>query len=366
MIETRPRVAGLVAGPFGPGIEDAIILPLVLIAATAKLLLKAAFSLLIHILDFAFPVLLQLARFPLFTLRIAGDAVAALLKGVVGCLPVSGATREAWRDLVRQRWSWLRQKISYKAFEQAVHRAFESGMAWVFSKCRALTPGGALLVMAGAVLWLPLSFAAATALHVALLAKAAFLPAWMQLLHLLATVIAKSKLLILPVYPAAWPQAKKHAFVQTTFRFYRYVASLYLMQKTAYRYRQTERAMIEATDALGRAAAFAGPGHPSNSFFAGLERLSAWSGSALRAAMARAIESASRVPFIGSIVASYTAQYGDVSHRPSERFSDRVRGFFARWSIKFSAEYYEAKEREEAAARHMRAQAGPVPARATE
>ena len=66
-----------------------------------------------------------------------------------------------------------------------------------------------LLVIAGAVLWLPLSFAAATGLHVTLLAKAAFLPAWMQLLHLLATIIAKSKLLILPVYPAAWPQAKK-------------------------------------------------------------------------------------------------------------------------------------------------------------
>jgi hypothetical protein len=366
MIETTPRAAALVEGRFDPGIEDAIILPLVLIAAATKHLFKAAFSLLIHILDFAFPILLQLVRFPLFTIRIVGDGVAALLKGVIGCLPVSGATRETWRDLVRQQWSWLRQKISYKAFEEAVHAAFESGMAWVFRKCRALTPGVALLVMAGAVLWLPLSFGAATVLHVTLLAKAAFLPAWMQLLHLLATVIAKSKLLILPVYPAAWPQAKKHGFVQATFRVYRYLASLYLVQKTGYRYRQTERAMVGAADALGRAAALLDPGYQPNSMFAGLERSATWIGKASRAAMARAIERASRAPFIGSIVTEYVAQYADVNRRPEERFSERVRAFFARWSIKFSPEYYEAKEQEEAAQRRLHAQAEPVSTRVTE
>ena len=34
-----------------------------------------------------------------------------------------------------------------------------------------------------------------------------FAPSWIQLLHPVATVIAKSKLLVLPAYPAAWPQA---------------------------------------------------------------------------------------------------------------------------------------------------------------
>jgi len=247
-----------------------------------------------------------------------------------------------------------------------VHRAFERGMAWVFRTCRALTPRAALLVIAGAVLWLPVSFAAATALHVVLIAKAASLPPWMQLLHLLAAIIAKSKLLILPVYPAAWPQAKKHALMQAMFRVYQSFASLYFMQKTAYRYRQTERALVDAADALGRAAALVRSGHSSNSSFSGLERSVTWIGSTSRAATARAIEGASRLPLIGSIIASYAAHYADVNHHSAGRFSERVRGFFARWSIKFSAEYYEAKEQEEAAARHIHAQAKPVPTRVTE
>jgi hypothetical protein len=168
-------------GQFG-GIEDAIILPLVLIAVAAKNLFQATLPILIHILDYAFPILLQLVRFPLFTVRIIGDGVRALLKWIVGCLPVSGTTRDDWRESLRRRWSSPRQKISYKAFEEIVHHAFEGGMAWVFKKCRTLTPRGALLIIAGAVLWLPMSLMAATAKHVVLVAQAASLPPWMQML----------------------------------------------------------------------------------------------------------------------------------------------------------------------------------------
>jgi hypothetical protein len=49
-------------------------------------------------------------------------------------------------------------------------------------------------------------------------------------------------------------------------------------------------------------------------------------------------------PLIGPIVNRYFARYGSMySTRPSEQ----VRGLFERWSIKFSADYYEAKDREE-------------------
>ena len=185
---------GTAQSRFDAGVEDLIIFPLVAIALVVKQLLHAMLRILIHILDYAFPILLQLARFPLFTIRIVGDAIVALLKGIVRFLPMSGTKREAWRELVSRYWSWLRQKISYKAFEEAVHHAFEGGMAWVFRKCRTLTPRGALLVIVGAVLWLPISFGLATAMHAVLLAEAASLPAWMQLLHPLATVIAKTKL----------------------------------------------------------------------------------------------------------------------------------------------------------------------------
>jgi hypothetical protein len=181
------------------GIEDVVILPMVAIALVVKKVLRSAWAILKHVFDFLFPILLQLMRFPLFTLRILGDGIAALLKGIARILPIGGVRRAAWREFVSQRWAWLRQKISYKAFEEAVHHVFESGMAWVFRKCKSLAPSAALFVILGAVLWLPISFGVATLLHALLIAKATSLPAWMQLLHPVATIIAKSKLLVLPV-----------------------------------------------------------------------------------------------------------------------------------------------------------------------
>ena len=84
-IEQRARRShsGTAQSRFGAGVEDVIIFPLVLIALVVKQLLHAMLAILIHILDYAFPILLQLARFPLFTLRIIGDGVVALLKGIV-------------------------------------------------------------------------------------------------------------------------------------------------------------------------------------------------------------------------------------------------------------------------------------------
>ena len=54
------------------------------------------------------------------------------------------------------------------------------------------------------------------------------------------------------------------------------------------------------------------------------------------------------IPLFGAIVRRYADHYDEATQRPAELLSDRVSGFFSRWSIKFSAEYYEAKEREEA------------------
>ena len=331
--------------PFGAGIADVIILPLVAIALATKSLLKFALSILIHILDYAFPILLQVARFPLFTARIVGDGLAALLKGVVKWLPVGTAKRDAWRESVSRHWALLRRKISYKVFEEAVHHAFEGGMAWVFRTCRTLTPRGALLVIAGAVLWLPISFGIATALHVGLVAYATSLPPWMQLLHPLATIIAKSKLLVLPVYPAAWPQAKKHAIVQAIFRFYRYLAAHYFMRKTGHRYRQMERAIAEMRDALARSAFRIGLGKTASRFFAVCTAVAGWIGTVSRALMIGLIHGLSRLPLIGTIVKSYEAHYDGADPQKVEKLSEKIRGFFGRWSIKFSAEYYEAKER---------------------
>src|SRR6516162_851036 len=76
-------------------------------------------SILIYILDYAFPILLQLMRIPLLAARLLGDGIELFLEGVVRCLPMSRAKREAWRARVRQQWIWFRHNISYQAFEHA-------------------------------------------------------------------------------------------------------------------------------------------------------------------------------------------------------------------------------------------------------
>jgi hypothetical protein len=176
-------------------------------------------------------------------------------------------------------------------------------MAWVFRECRHLTPNTALLVILCAVLWLPISFGAATAMHAVLFAKLTSWPAWMQLLHPLATVIAKSKLLVLPVYPAAWPQAKKNSFVQLVVKSYQSFKRLYVIRKVGLRYRQAETAGIAAIERLERTA--------------GLASVIRW---------LREAQVAKRLGV--------------------EKPTQKLRSFFSRWSIQFSAEYYEAKERQ--------------------
>ena len=227
-------------GRFRGGLDDVIIIPLVLVVFAADKILLFILSIVMRLLDYAFPLGMQIVWLPLFAARVVGNVIVAVMNGALRLLPLSETKRQQWSRSIRRGWAWLRRKISYRAFEQAVYVAFERGMAWVFRKCRHLTPNTALLVLLGAVLWLPISFGAATAMHAVLFAKLTSWPAWTQLLHPLATVIAKSKLLVLPVYPAAWPQAQKHPFVQLVFKSYETVRGLYVIKKVGFRYRQAE------------------------------------------------------------------------------------------------------------------------------
>src|SRR5215204_2545330 len=237
--------------------DDVIIIPLVLVVLAANKILLFILSILMRLLDYAFPLGMQIVWLPLFAVRLLGNVVVAVINGALRVLPLSETKRQQWSKSVRRSWAWLRQRISYRAFEQAVYIAFERGMAWVFRKCRHLTPNTALLVLLGAVLWLPISFGVATAMHAVLFAKLTSWPAWMQLLHPLATVVAKSKLLVLPVYPAAWPQAKRHPFVQLVFKGYETIKCLYVIKKFGFRYWQAEAAAVTAVEKLGRTAGLA-------------------------------------------------------------------------------------------------------------
>jgi hypothetical protein len=291
--ESRFRVAA----------DDVIIVPLVFVTFTASKFLRFILALLMRLLDYAFPLAMQIVWLPLFAAKVLGNVIVTITSGALPFFPLSEAKRRQLRISIRRNWSWLRRKISYRAFEQAVHVVFEGGMAWVFRQCRHLTPNTALLVIVGAVLWLPLSFGIATAMHALLFAKIASWPAWMQLLHPLATVVAKSKLLVLPVYPAAWPQAKKHPFVQLVFKSYETVQSLYVIKKVGFRYRQAEIAGIAAVERLEGTAGFA---------------------SAMK----------------------WLRKVHVARHLGVEKPTQRLRSFYSRWSIKFSAEYYETKERQ--------------------
>jgi hypothetical protein len=342
-VTTRPERS------FAAGADDIVIVPLAAAWFAVRALLRWLLRLLIRLLDYAFPILLQIARFPLFTLRILGDALAALARGVIALLPVGSDRRSAWRQKVSEAWAWLRARISYKAFEEWLHHLFEDGMAWVFRTCRRMTPRVALVVLVGAVIWLPLSFVIATGMHAILFAKATVWPAWLQLLHPVATVIAKSKLLVLPVYPAAWPQAKLHPLVQALIAFARYVAALRIVRKTVYRYRQTAYAARLASRAFARSAERAGADRLARWIVATSNTLAAGIGGTLRRMAAGAFEVASNAPLIGHVMRRYAAHYEAVPATPTEKFSMRVSDFFARWSVKLSADYYEAKERAEAA-----------------
>jgi hypothetical protein len=334
-------------GPsYAAGIDDIVIVPLAVVAFAIWRFLRGVFFLLVDIVDFLFPILLQVMRFPLFTLRIVGDGLAALLKLIVRFLPVGGDRRAAWREAVSQYWAWLRAKFSYRAFEEWLHHAFENGMAWVFKTCRTLTPRTAVLVLVGAVLWLPISFGVATFMHAMLIAKALSLPAWMQLLHPVATVIAKSKLLVLPVYPAAWPQAKQHPAMQALIRFWQNLLAHYFARKTAYRYGQTESVAAHAADVARHTSAATGLTRLGNAVLAAINGAAAWLRDTIWALMARIVALLSRFPVFGGIVQRYTEHYDQANREPAVKFSHKLRGFFERWSVKFTAEYYDAKERD--------------------
>jgi hypothetical protein len=334
---------------FGWGIDDIVIIPLAAMAFVTWRALRRVLIILIDIIDFLFPILLQVMRFPLFTLRIVGDGLAVLLKGVVRFLPVGNIRRSAWREFVSRHWAWLRQKISYRAFEEAVHHAFENGMAWVFRTCKTLSPRAALLVLIGAVLWFPISFAVATLMHAVLFAKALTLPAWMQLLHPVATIIAKSKLLVLPVYPAAWPPAKQHPVVQALIRWWNWVVAHYFVRKAGYRYRQIESMAAALAERWRGSAAGGGLRRSGNTMLDGINKALAAAVQAIRTGMDRLVDILIKVPLLGRIVQHYSAHYDRVNREPAEKLSQKMRGFVERWSVKFTAEYYETKAQQDAA-----------------
>src|SRR5215510_12177937 len=256
----RPAAA---RGEFRIGIDDAIILPTVVIAFLASTLFQAAFVVFTVASAIVFALFLRVMIFPLLVAATAGDGIAWLMRRLADLPRLSATQRKALRDLVDRRWSRLRPPLSREAVVLTLQSPVQRAILRFFQSFEALPPRAALLVIAGAMVWLPLSAAIAIAMHAVLLANAALLPAWAQLLHPVATIIAKSKLLVLAAYPAAWPQAKKHPLIQVGLRCMDRIVALKSMRKTAHRYQQIKKIFLQASN-VGLRARIKSRGGESN------------------------------------------------------------------------------------------------------
>ena len=104
-------------GSFQAALDDVIIVPLVFVTLAANKILRFSLSILIQLLDYAFPLAMQLVWLPLLAVKIFGNGVFAVINSVLHFLPLSKTRRRQWNIATRRSWSWLRRKISYRTFE---------------------------------------------------------------------------------------------------------------------------------------------------------------------------------------------------------------------------------------------------------
>src|SRR5258708_19367503 len=150
---------------FCGSLDDVIIIPLVVVALAGNKILRFILAILMRLLDYAFPLAMQIVWLPLFAARVLGNVIVTAISGALRLVPLFETKRRRWSISIRRNWSWLRRKLSYHTFERAVHTAFESGMACVFRKCRHLTPNTPFLVILPPAFCFPLSFGPAPPIH---------------------------------------------------------------------------------------------------------------------------------------------------------------------------------------------------------
>jgi hypothetical protein len=80
---------------------------------------------------------------------------------------------------------------------------------------------------------------------------------------------------------------------------------------------------------------------------AALDFAAAASGQGLRNIAAMLVALFASIPLFGTIVRRYADHNNKANQGPAEPLSERRSGVYSRWSIKLSAEYYEARERDE-------------------
>ena len=117
--------------PFRTGIDDAIILPLVLVALLARTLYRAARLIVPLAFDFVSALFLWVLTFLLLVAATAGDGMAWLIKRLADAPSLSGAKRDASHDLGGRRWPGLRQRMTHRAVADAVQSRLRQPISWL-------------------------------------------------------------------------------------------------------------------------------------------------------------------------------------------------------------------------------------------
>jgi len=105
---------------FRGALDDVIIIPLVFVVLAANKILRFVLSILMRLLDYTFPLAMEIVWLPLFATRVLGNVTVTVISGALRFLPLSETKRRQWSVWIRRNWSWLRRKIGYRAFERAV------------------------------------------------------------------------------------------------------------------------------------------------------------------------------------------------------------------------------------------------------
>ncbi len=81
---------------FGGALDDVIIIPLVLVALAANKIMRFILAILMRLLDYTFPLVMQIILLPLFAAKVLGNFIVTLVNGALRFLPLSERRRREW------------------------------------------------------------------------------------------------------------------------------------------------------------------------------------------------------------------------------------------------------------------------------
>ena len=73
---------------FRGALDDVIIIPLVFVTLAANKILRFILSILMRLLDYAFPLAMQIVWLPLFATNVLGNVIVTVISGALRFLPL--------------------------------------------------------------------------------------------------------------------------------------------------------------------------------------------------------------------------------------------------------------------------------------